>query len=274
MTPYASGRGWTLYRGEAIDLLRGLDRGQLDAVITDPPYSSGGFTRADRSGDPEQKYARAGSWQASQLTSFAGDSRDQRAFHLWCALWVGISIRACKPGAIFGAFTDWRQLPTLCDALQIGGVVWRGVGNWVKTTARPQKGRIAAGAEYLVWGSVGSMKVEGNGVCAPGTVWAEPTCYADTVRGDDRKHLTQKPEEVMRWALSIVATGGLVLDPFAGLGSTGVAALQTGRRFIGLEQEEAHLETAARRLIGAEQVEEAQMFRAAPEQPKLVKEYR
>jgi len=90
--------------------------------------------------------------------------------------------------------------------------------------------------------------------CLPGVV----TCAS--VAGIDREHLTQKPDAVMRWAVSVVQPGGVVLDPFAGSGSTGVAALATGRRFVGIEQSPDYLEVAARRLSEAERAAEGQLF--------------
>lgn len=262
--PFASGARWTLYHGDSLDIMRHLEAGAVDALVTDPPYSSGGFTRGDRMADPRSKYLRADSEQAEVLGNFGGDNRDQRAYLAWCGLWLSLALRVSKPGAIAGLFTDWRQLPTTTDALQVGGWVWRGIGQWIKTTCRPQKGRFAAAAEYLVWGSAGGMGADGNGVCAPGATWEEPTVLEGTPIGAEREHVTQKPEAVMRWALSIVPEGGLVLDPFTGSGSTGVAALQTGRRFVGIEAERAYCEIAARRLTEAERAADANLFTARP----------
>lgn len=62
-------------------------------------------------------------------------------------------------------------------------------------------------------------------------------------------HPTQKPVRVMQWCLETlgVPDGGVVLDPFCGSGSTGVACLRTGRKFIGIEIEPRYAEIARRR---------------------------
>lgn len=61
-------------------------------------------------------------------------------------------------------------------------------------------------------------------------------------------HITQKPVEVMQELVKICPPGGTVLDPFTGSGTTGVAALREGRRFIGVELSEHYADIAEQRL--------------------------
>jgi DNA modification methylase len=62
-----------------------------------------------------------------------------------------------------------------------------------------------------------------------------------------------KPQRVMKWCLSVLAIdeNAIVLDPYAGSGSTGVACVQTGRRFIGIEIDEGYATIARRRIAEA-----------------------
>ena len=65
-------------------------------------------------------------------------------------------------------------------------------------------------------------------------------------------HPTVKPTDLMRWLCRLVTPpGGLILDPFMGSGSTGVAAVAEGFRFVGVDIERHHVEIAERRLAGA-----------------------
>jgi site-specific DNA-methyltransferase (adenine-specific)/modification methylase len=64
-------------------------------------------------------------------------------------------------------------------------------------------------------------------------------------RGD---HPTQKPLEVMKWCIGQAPHSETVLDPFMGSGTTGVAAIQMGKSFIGIEREERYFEAACRRI--------------------------
>lgn len=230
---------WSIAHGDSLAGLLRLPAGCVDATITDPPYSSGGQFRADREGG-NRKYLSAGPDQdrgADAYPDFEGDSRDQRSYQLWSTMWLDAARRATRDGGIVAVFTDWRQLPTTTDAIQAGGWIWRGIVPWLKPSHRPQKGRFAAGAEYLVWGSKGALPPEGE--CHPGFfLLGAPR---------EREHPTEKPEELMRGVVRIVPEGGLILDPFAGSGTTLVAALTEGRRAVGWESSAEYVAIARRR---------------------------
>ena len=65
-------------------------------------------------------------------------------------------------------------------------------------------------------------------------------------------HPTQKPIALMEWCLGFLPKAEVILDPFMGSGTTGVAAVNLGRRFIGIEREEEYFEVALRRIEEAE----------------------
>lgn len=223
---------WSLERCNALARLLDMPDASVDAVITDMPYSSGGFTRGDRMTTPSDKYEQSG--HKLHRLDFAGDNRDQHAFGYWCALWLAECLRVAKPGSPICLFTDWRQLPTVTDALQAGGWVWRGIVPWDKTEgARPCRGRFTAQCEYVVWGSAGEMPLERGVGCLPGFVRAFP-------RPSEKRHLTGKTPRVMLEVNAITSPGGIILDPFAGGCSGGVAAQRAGYRWIGFEITESN----------------------------------
>jgi len=235
---------WRLIQGECLPALLGMPDDSVDAVITDPPYSSGGFTRDDKSRCPDSKYTQGGF--QGRFPTFSGDSRDQRSYLAWCALWMAECARVLKPGGYFMSFTDWRQLPVMTDAVQAGGIVWRGIIAWDKGLAAraPHKGYFRHQCEYVVWGTKGAaMKLEHDGPF--------PGCIRAAVKQSDKFHLTGKPTELMKELVRPVQEGGLILDPFAGSGSTGVAALLSGRRFVGIEREAAYADISRQRLSAA-----------------------
>lgn len=215
--------------GDALRLLLTLPDACVDAVITDPPYSSGGAFRGDRGLDPTAKYQQ--SENRNLYTSFSGDTRDGRSYAYWSTLWLAECLRIAKPGSPIGVFSDWRQLPATSDAVQAGGWVWRGIVPWDKTeSARPQRGRFRAQCEYVIWGSKGRMWNEGRTDCPP-----LPGVVRQAVISRDKQHIAGKPLAVMRALLAICPPGGIVLDPFAGSGSTCHAAVACGMDYIGFD---------------------------------------
>lgn len=236
-----------LIHGDCLEVLPTLDAESVDAVITDPPYSSGGAFRGDRMAPAKDKYPnrRLDVSGAPQLYSdFSGDNRDQRSYLLWCSLWLGECLRVTKPGGVCCLFTDWRQLPTTTDALQAGGWVWRGIVAWDKTEGgRPSMGRFKAQCEFIVWGSRGAMQERKEVGCLAGVFRHVPN--------HQKYHLAGKPEGLMRDLVAICPPGGKVLDPFAGSGTTLLACQQTGLSAIGIEKDAACVELARVRLAKA-----------------------
>lgn len=238
MTPYYQDDRCTLYLGDCLEVMAQLAPGQVDCLITDPPYSSGGQFKGDRNMPTGTKYSSVN----AGVELFAGDNRDQRSFAYWLTLCLVRAYPLLAPSAIVALFSDWRQLPSVSDSLQGAGLCWRGLGVWDKTEgSRPQMGTYRNQAEYIVWGSRGPMR-ERPRVVLPG-VW-RMACVAVK----RRFHFTEKPLALMRELLRIATPHSTILDPFAGGGSTLVAAKAMGLRAIGVEMLEAHAQTTAERL--------------------------
>lgn len=89
---------------------------------------------------------------------------------------------------------------------------------------------------------------------------------------EERFHPTQKPLEVMKWVIQLCPSAKTILDPFMGSGTTGVAAVQMGRSFIGIEREPKYFDIACRRIEDAQRM--GDMFghepQAKPEQESLL----
>jgi site-specific DNA-methyltransferase (adenine-specific) len=243
---------WQVITGDCLEVLKGMPDASVDAVVTDPPYSSGGAFRGDRMTKTSDKYR---GWSQNEDGSsrkpeaeypeFTGDNRDQRGYLYWCALWLSECRRILKPGGVVMLFTDWRQLPTTTDAIQAGGLVWRGIVVWDKGIGRPVKGRFRNHVEYVCWGSSGPMDGDENPVYPSSVFRHTPP------RPNDREHLTQKPVALLSDLLEIVRPGGVVFDPFCGSGTTGVAAVHSGRGFIGIEMLPHFADIARKRIAEA-----------------------
>lgn len=230
----------TIYHGEMMDVLRDFDAGELGGCITDPPYSSGGQFRSDRvNHSTNRKYSK----RHEGLPDFSGDNRDQRGFLAWCSVWMAEVLRVCEPGAPFCTFSDWRQLPTMTDAVQCGGWNWQGLFVWDKIDGRPQKNRPRQSLEYVVYGVSGQVRnQEGEHFVCPA-----PIVRAKSPGAAERRHVTEKPIAVLEYFVPLLRPGTVLLDPFAGSGSTGEAAKGLGVPAILIEASEEYCETAAAR---------------------------
>lgn len=206
-----------LYHGDCLEILPTLEAASVGAVITDPPYGINldkGFSATGKAGI----IPRAGS--VREYNGNWDKSRpDKKIFQILIAL--------DKPMLIFGGnyFSDY---------LPVGGH-WL---VWDKLNTMPT----FSDAE-LIWtsfprNSVKIFKYSTNGMFA---------------KEHDREHPTQKPVGVMKWILErYTEPGDIILDPFMGSGTTGVAAVQTGRNFIGIEMDKKYFDIAERRISQAQ----------------------
>lgn len=244
MKPYFQGKFATIYHGDAVDVLAYLASvGTLvDVVLTDPPYSSGGMMRSDRNQTTTLKYRMTDTQKKDP--DFTGDNRDQRSFEKWASYWAGDALKVTRPGGAIACFIDWRNLPSLIDAVQIGGWVYRGIVPWDKTEGmRPVQAWFRSQVEYVVLGSNGPIE---RGPGAPGI--CQPGFLRHRVVGANKLHITEKPVSLCSDILQTRSDWNVVLDPFMGAGSTLRAAKDLNRKAIGIEINEAYCEVAAQRL--------------------------
>jgi len=109
-----------LHNGNCLPILTSMPSESVDAVITDPPYCSGGASAKLRTTqDPTKKYQNSGTIRT--YPTFPGDNRDQRSFGMWATLWLEQCYRVARESAHCLVFTDWRQLPVMTDAIQAAG---------------------------------------------------------------------------------------------------------------------------------------------------------
>jgi DNA modification methylase len=139
---------------------------------------------------------------------------------------------------------------------------------------------LAAGKQHIIWGGnyfglppsrcwlIWNKPERGFSLAEAEMAWTDfdnVVRVFDAPRSEpDRKHPTQKPLALMRWCVE--KTKGVVLDPFMGSGTTGVACVKAGRPFIGIEAHEPYFEIACERIRAA--ANQPDMFVAASSEPK------
>ncbi|MBP3303008.1 MAG: site-specific DNA-methyltransferase [Opitutales bacterium] len=231
--------------GDCFDFLAKCKPGVYDAVITDPPYASGGLRAPSRRVAPSKKYIMGNSNRV--YPEFKNDGRDQRSHMLWSAEWMRRALRATRDGGWLMVFTDWRQLPLTSDAVQIAGWTWRGIVVWDKTEGcRPSLGAFRNQQEYVVVATNGDLGPEQSREvrdCPAGV-------YREHLRSSEKMHMTGKPVGLMRHLMRVLKPGASILDPFAGSGTTVVAATRIGHECTGVEMSPEYAEIARGRLRG------------------------
>jgi DNA modification methylase len=216
----------TLYQGDCLEILPTLDK--VDAVVTDPPYSSGGFQESGKS---------AGSIGTRSGETIEMDDLSTRGY-------LGLIRRVCKSvpsAAEFYIFTDWKMWSWTLEAAELGGVATRNMLVWDK--GNPGMGSPWRNAHELVYYGKRSNRPHRPG--KSGNVIREG-------RSGNVNHPTEKSALVMERIIKN-AIDGTVLDPFMGSGTTGVACMNLGRKFIGIELEPKYFEIACSRIEAAQQ---------------------
>lgn len=238
--------------GDCLDVLRTLPDGCVDAVVTDPPYSSGALHIGGKQRDTSEKYTSPtmGHWsQEKGYPTYCGDNCDQMTWILFARAWLMECYRASKEGAHLYVFCDWRQLGAAIMAMQMGFWQYRGVVVWDKgNSARaPRAGLWRHGAEFLLWGAKGKPWSVTGGEWLEGVAPVHNVIAAGNVH--NKEHVTQKPVPLLTKVLGVCCPpGGTVLDPYMGSGTTAVAAAQLDLSFIGVELDPGNFRIAQRRV--------------------------
>ena len=224
----------TLYLGDCMDILPTLSK--VDAVITDPPYGIG---------ESSKKVASRQRKEGGNSAALA-DQRD------------------------YGEF-DWDQKPpekTLIDAIR-DKAQWSALfgGNYFE---------LPPTSCWLVWD-----KLNGDNDFADcelaWTNWNKAVRriqwrWNGMIRqgNEERYHPTQKPLGVMKWVIGLCPKSDTIFDPFMGSGTTGVAAIEMGRKFIGIEREPKYFDIACKRIEQATKQEDMFIPKKQPEQVSLI----
>jgi len=241
--------GVTLYLGDCLEILPTI--GKVDHTFTDPPYEA---VMQKKWGVLSKAGLPSSHVRHESLGFDAIDEvRDDVAKAISEAT-TGWSVIFCMAEGV----RAWR------DALEAAGAKYKRAMVWIKPDAMPQfNGQgPSVGHEMMVsaWHGKGHSKWNGGG--RPGNF----TFNKNTPGGGE--HPTQKPLPLIQELVNLFSSAGdLVCDPFLGSGTGGVAAVKAGRRFVGIEVNQTHFDTACRRIQAA--LREPDMF---IEPPKPIKQ--
>ena len=218
-----------------MEYMRTLPACSVDSVVTNPPY---GTTETGRS----KRTLRGG-----KVVAFA---------HEWDQVlptaWLSEVERLLKPGGAVLAFTDAKRPGDLWEAGESAGLRALHTFYWEKPDPPPNPRKnfasaIEVGVFFRKPGRV--LAWNGGGWCR--NVFRAPLAHKEQ-GGQLRHHPTEKPVSLMRWLVKLATPqGGIVLDPFMGSGTTGVACIAEDLGFVGIERDPEYAAIAVARLASA-----------------------
>lgn len=226
-----------IYHGDCVPIMQAMHGVELDAVITDPPYCSGGSLEAQK--NTAAQGLRTATVQADDFEWFSADNMTTGGL-VWLVRSVLVeSRRLLKPNRSAFVFSDWRMIPFLAPALESSGLRYRNLIVWDKGSAGLGVGFKPAHELILEYT---------NGATEYAAKTGQNVIRSRRVHTSERDHNCQKPVEVIAKLLEVATVeGGTILDPFMGSGTMLLAAKQLGRKAIGIELNERFCESAAKR---------------------------
>lgn len=252
--PYFKDDNFVLYNEDSLILLDQLEENSVDMIFADPPYnlSNGGFTvHAGR-----MVSVNKGVWDISN--GFENDY----AFHF---KWLEACRRVLKPGGTLWVSGTYHSIYQCGYAMQALGYHILNDISWFKPNASPNLSCrfFTASHETIIWArkekkakhtfNYSAMK-EGNWpedqLKKPGlqmrSVWSMGTPKPSEKKFG--KHPTQKPLDLLkRIVLASTNKGDIIVDPFTGSSTTGIAATMHGRKFVGIDTDKKFLDLSIKR---------------------------
>lgn len=228
-------KGAEIHCADSADLIKTIPDASVDLILTDPPYNLGTYSTGNIKVD----------WRADFNNDIA--AWDNETFDP--AAWLREFKRILKPTGNIFAFTSYNLLGEWHRAFDPEFDTFQFMV-WHKTNPAPKlrKAGFLNSCELIVamWNkghtwNFGKQNEMHNFIETPICMGRE--------RLKDPKHPTQKPVAVLEHILKIASNpGDLIFDPFMGVGSTGIAALDMNRRFLGADKEFAYVQASKKRI--------------------------
>ena len=229
---------YELHLGDCVEVLR--DIGQVQALITDPPYSDHVHSSSMRG---------ASGWKGAiaveRELGFASITVDQ--------IQAMASFAGSKVARWSAVFSDTESAHIWREAFEEVGLEYVRTAFWRKLNGAPQftGDRPAVACEAITLCHAPGRK-SWNGGGKQGFYDIPIVLDRGGPNHETRVHTTQKPLALMGALIcDFTLPEEVVLDAFMGSGTTGVACVRYGRRFVGIEADAAHFETACRRIEAA-----------------------
>lgn len=224
MKPYYEDESVTLYKGDALDILPTIPAGSIHACVTDPPYVIGAVS-------------------AGNMASKSGGWADMMNSALWFTEWYKMVDRTLRNDSSFWTFCNWRSLPVVMKSAISADLAITSLMVWDKEWIGPGGSQgLRPAYELCALLAKPGFAIPNRGVP---DVWRHKTGGYKP-----NGHPAEKPVALVERILTTAALkpGETVLEPFAGSGTTAIAAKNLGLKCIAIEAEEKWCDLIASRL--------------------------
>lgn len=215
-----------LWHGDCLELMKDIPDGSIDLILTDPPYT---MTKRGKSCRPN--------WMPNNMGDnvFSGSIPDPK-------LWMRECFRVLKDGTHFYTYCNTNDVRKFLNVAEDVGFRLHNVLTMIKNTGMPNRWYLK-NCELILFFRKGKAKPINDMTSRD---WF---CVDMPTKKTGKLHITEKPIGIITTFVNNSSNpGDLVLDPFMGSGTTGVACVNTGRSFIGIEMDRQYFDIAERRI--------------------------
>lgn len=231
-----------IYNDDCLEVMREIETSSVNLLLTDPPYNLGKFMKSRNAGifRMRDNHFVASGWDDLEYTEWTEQMSQ----------FFNQSYRVLKKGGALVVFMSLMKLETIISLAMEAGFYYKTVGIWHKTNPMPRNMNITFVNSTEAWvyflKDAASGTFNNDGKMIHDHLETSITPMSEKKYG---KHPTQKPLKLLENLVSVLSNpNDVVLDPFMGSGSTGVAALKQGRKFIGVELDKNYFEITQKRL--------------------------
>lgn len=218
---------YKLYNDDCMEIIKNIPDNSIDLVVTDPPY------KVISGGKPHKK------GQPSGMLS-KNDGKIFEYNDIKPDVWIPEIYRILKEGTHCYIMTNTINLENYLKICRESGFKLHNVLSWHKNNCTPSRWYMKNG-EFTLFLRKGKAKTINN-------VGSKMIHEFDNIIGI-KTHPTEKPVELMNFYITNSSgLNDIVFDPFMGTGSTGIAAIKSNRKFIGIEIDKEYYDVANKRI--------------------------
>jgi len=236
---------YDLHLGDCLNEMKKIPEKSIDLVLTDPPYNLGLFM--------EKRATNLGAMRSNHFVASNWDHIKQEEWEQNISDFFSEASRVLKSRGGLIIFMGIIKVETIIKLAEKFNFYYKTTGIWHKKNPMPRNMNLhfinstESWVYFINKGKTGTFNNEGKAI--------HDFYESSSIKASEKKygkHPTQKPIELMEHFVKILSNkNNIVLDPFMGSGSTGVAAILNNRKFIGIELNKKYFEIAQDRILNA-----------------------